>query len=112
MTEPDNKSTHPVQPHHHESKSSLALIPLIVCFALGILLWFVPPPTGMSLQGWHILDIFVITILSLMIKPLPMGACAIISLVVAILTNVLTVKQAFAAFSNDVVWLVVFALFI
>jgi len=94
--------------HHH----SLKFVPLIFCFAIGILGWLCPAPEGMSAQGWHILVIFVVTILALIIKPLPMGAVAMVAVVVAVQTQVITMKQAFAGFSNDVVWLVVFALFI
>ncbi len=99
-------------PHTHPESHSLKLIPLAVCVLVGVLGWICPPPEGMSLQGWHLLDIFVVTILGLIIKPLPMGAVAIIAFVVAILTKIVTAKQAFGAFSSEVVWLVVFALFI
>jgi DASS family divalent anion:Na+ symporter len=93
---------------HH----SIHYIPLLICAVLGLIGWFCPAPAGMSLDGWHILVIFMVTILGLIIKPLPMGAVAMIALLMAILTKVITMKQAFTAFSSDVVWLVVFALFI
>lgn len=95
--------------HEHHS---LQLIPLLICFGLGLAGWFCPHPEGLSDQAWHLVVIFVMTVLALIIKPLPMGAVAIISLVIAALTNVVTSQQAFSAFSNDIVWLVVFALFI
>lgn len=99
---------------HSSSKppSSLQLIPLFICLLIGLAGWFSPHPLEISDKGWHLLVIFVVTIIGLIIKPLPMGAVAIVSLVAAILTQVITMKQAFGAFSNQVVWLVVFALFI
>ena len=93
---------------HH----SIHYVPLLICMLVGLLGWFCPAPTGMTADGWHILVIFVVTILGLIIKPLPMGAVAMVALLMAILTKVVTMKQAFSAFSSDVVWLVVFALFI
>lgn len=96
--------------HHHHS--SLHFIPLLICVGLGLLGWFCPAPSGLSVDGWHVLVLFVVTILGLIIKPLPMGAVAMITLLLTILTQLLSTKQAFAAFSSDVVWLVVFALFI
>ena len=93
-------------------KHSLQVIPLLICIGLGLVGWFCPHPEGMSLQGWHVLVIFVITIFGLIIKPLPMGAVAMIAVVVSVLTKTITMKQAFGGFSSDVVWLVVFALFI
>jgi DASS family divalent anion:Na+ symporter len=103
------------KPHHdpqQHNKHSLQPIPLFICVALGVIGWFCPAPEGITLQGWHVLNIFIVTILALIIKPLPMGAVALISVVVAVLTQTITMKQAFAGFSSDVVWLVVFALFI
>ncbi len=91
---------------------SLNVIPLMICFALGLIGWFCPQPEGMSTQGWHVLVIFVTTILALIIKPLPMGAVAMVAVAVSVLTKTITMKQAFAGFSSDIVWLVVFALFI
>ncbi|MBS0287297.1 MAG: anion permease [Proteobacteria bacterium] len=106
--------THPAKDHKQspQDEHSLNIIPLLICVALGLAGWFCPAPEGMSLQGWHLLNIFVVTILALIIKPLPMGAVAMISVVVAVLTKTITMKQAFGGFSSDVVWLVVFALFI
>lgn len=97
---------------NQENEDSLRVLPLIGCVALGLIGWFLPHPEAITPQGWHILVIFIVTILALIIKPLPMGASALLSVLVAVLTQTITMKQAFAGFSSDVVWLVVFALFI
>jgi len=112
MPHSDKSGSHAVATPGHDNHHSLQLIPLIACALIGILGWFLPPPTGMSAQGWHLLVIFVVTIAALISKPLPMGACAMIALVTAVLTQTITTKQAFTGFSSSVVWLVVFALFI
>lgn len=113
MTNPAKDSKGDPKGHHSkEDHHSLHLIPLFVCVALGLIGWFCPHPEAITSQGWHLLIIFVVTILGLIIKPLPMGAVAMIAVVVAVMTKTITMKQAFAGFSNDVVWLVVFALFI
>ncbi len=99
-------------PSATQEPHGVQLIPLLVCLGLGLAGWFCPHPEGLSDQAWHLVVIFVMTVLALIIKPLPMGAVAIVSLTIAALTNVITAQQAFSAFSNDIVWLVVFALFI
>lgn len=99
-------------PHSHTHEASLHLKPLLACIAIGLALWFVPHPEGITSQGWHALTLFVVTIVALILKPLPMGAVAMIALVIGILTQVITTRQAFNGFSSEVVWLVVFALFI
>lgn len=52
------------------------LVPLIITLALGVILWFVPPPEGVKQEAWHLLAIFVATIVGIIAKPLPMGAVA------------------------------------
>lgn len=106
---PEPHATGHAPPAHEHT---LKVIPLMICAVVGLAGWFCPHPEGITPQGWHLLVIFVVTIMALIIKPLPMGAVAIVSCVVAVLTKVITMKQAFAGFSSDVVWLVVFALFI
>src|SRR5690606_15241919 len=104
------------QAQTHEStedtKHSLKPGILILCLLIGITFWFLPTPAGLTDAGWRIFGLFVTTIISLILMPLPMGAVALIVIEVAVLTNLITTKQAFSAFSSTVVWLVVFALFI
>lgn len=77
-----------------------------------MLAWQVPTPEGLSLSGWHMLIIFTLTILTIILKPLPMGAVSIIALTIAAVLKVITPTDAFSAFSHPVVWFVVIALFI
>jgi divalent anion:Na+ symporter, DASS family len=82
-----------------------------ICVALGI--WWQPIPDGLDPRGWHLLAIFVATILGLIFKPLPMGAVALISMAVAILTGTLQLEsEALGGFSSCVIWLVVTVFFI
>lgn len=108
MTETNKAHVHGEKNEHH----SLQLTPLLICIGVGLLGWFCPHPVGLKPEAWHLMVIFVVTVLGLIIKPLPMGAVAIIALTVAMLTKVVTLQQGFGAFSSEVVWLVVFALFI
>lgn len=86
---------------------------LLICIATGFILWFLPRE-GLALddKAWHILSIFITTILALIVKPLPMGGSALIAMVIAILTKTITLDMALSGFGNENVWLIVFALFI
>ncbi len=86
--------------------------PLILTFGIGLLLWFLPVPSGLNERGWHMFAIFIATIIGIVLKPLPMPAIAIISLGIVTVTNVLTVKEALSGFSVGPVWLVVAAFLI
>ena len=85
---------------------------LALAAGTGLLIWFLPAPAQVGGQAWHLLAIFVATILGIMTKPLPMGAVAIVGLAATVLTHTLTLAQALSGFSNSVVWLIVAAFFI
>lgn len=87
---------------------------LLLGFAIlvGILFWFIPEPEGVHENGWNLFAIFVATMIAVILRPYPMGVIAILSLTFTVATNVLSFSDAFSGFSNDVVWLVVFAFFV
>ena len=56
----------------------------------------------LTAQAWHLLSIFVATIVGIVTQPLPLGAVAMLGLGAAQLTKVLTFSQAFSAFSSEI----------
>ncbi len=76
---------------------------------IGAIIWFIPVPAGLKPQAWHLLAIFVATIIGIILQPLPMGAMALIGITVCALTNTLTVPQALSAFADATIWLIVCA---
>lgn len=85
---------------------------LAMTFLVGLLLWITTPPEGVSEQAWHLFSIFIATIFGMIAKPLPMGAMALVGLAAVVLTKTLPFEVAFSGFSNNSVWLVVFAFFV
>ena len=47
----------------------------------------------------------------LVLEPLPTGAWAFLAVTIAVFTQTLPFQAAFAAFSNDVIWLIVVSFF-
>lgn len=84
----------------------------ILILLVGILIWMIPTPDGVDPKGWRLLSIFIATIVGIVLKPLPMGAIALFSLTITVLTNTLSYTEAFSGFSTPIVWLVVSAFFI
>ena len=80
--------------------------------AVGVGLFFCPHPAGITTQAWHLLAVFVATIIGIITAPLPLGAVAMIGLCAAMMTKTLTFAQAFAAFSNQIPWLIAIAFFL
>lgn len=76
---------------------------------IGALIWFLPIPEGVKPEAWHLLAIFVATILGFILQPLPIGAIAFISISFTALSGVLKIGQVLSGFSNSTVWLIVAA---
>jgi DASS family divalent anion:Na+ symporter len=87
-------------------------IPLLITVAVACVIWFWPPPEGVSDQAWHLLAIFVATIVGIIAKPLPMGAVALIGVTATALTGTLSLGDALSGFSSSTIWLIGVAFFV
>ncbi len=85
---------------------------LLIAFLAGSLFWFLPPPENVDPRAWHLFAIFVGTIVGIVLSPFPMGCMALMGLTFTLITKTLTFADAFSGFSNEIVWLIVFAYFI
>lgn len=88
-------------------------IHLMIPVVVGFIIWFFPwRPEEVPVEGWQMLAIFIATIVAIILKPLPMGAVALIGLTVTILVGPLSTETALDAFSGTSVWLIVLAFFL
>ncbi|MCB1213259.1 MAG: DASS family sodium-coupled anion symporter [Chlamydiia bacterium] len=99
-------------PSKEFNEDSIHWIPLGGIVALGLLLQLAPVPNGLTEQAWSLFIIFALTILALILKPLPMGAVAFLSLTTATLTRTLSITDVFIGYAQKELWLIVFACFI
>ncbi|KAG1673950.1 hypothetical protein FOA52_015705 [Chlamydomonas sp. UWO 241] len=83
-----------------------------ICVGIATIMWFVPPPVGVSVKAWQLLSLFTGTIVGIITTPLPLGAVAFLGLGAAMLTKVLTFAEAFSAFSTEIPWLIAIAYFL
>ncbi|MDF3034256.1 MAG: 2-oxoglutarate translocator [Alphaproteobacteria bacterium] len=83
-------------------------VPLLV----GICIWLMPLPPGMDSKAWSLFAIFTATILALICRPLPLGAVCLMSMVIAVMAQDLTLSQALSGFGNPVIWLILLVFFI
>lgn len=81
-------------------------IPTLIVLTIGVILWSLPAPEGLTTQAWHLFAIFVATVVALIVQPLSVGAVASIVTVTCLVTGTLTTQQAFNAFGNHVIWLI------
>ena len=73
-----------------------------IAVGIATVLWFIPPPSGVTVQAWHLLAVFIGTIVGIITKPLPLGAVAMLGLGASMLTKTLTFAQAFSAFASEI----------
>jgi DASS family divalent anion:Na+ symporter len=92
-----------------ERKAGGRIIRGIIVILVGFIIWYLPVPAGVKPEAWHLLAIFVATIVGLILTPLPMGAVVIIGVMMTTLTGVLKIGPALSGFANNKVWLIVAA---
>ena len=85
---------------------------LALVVAVGAIIWLLPHPEGVDPRAWHLLAIFVATIVGLVTKPVAMGAMTFLALCVALATRTLTLPEALSGFANSTAWLIATAFFI
>lgn len=85
---------------------------LVLPFLIGVIIWIFPLPTGIDQRAWHLLAIFVATIVGLVVKPLPMAAVGMLGITATALTRTLTIDESLSGFGNRTIWLIVIAFFI
>lgn len=95
-----------------ETESSIDLTKLLITFATGLIMWFIPNPEGLNPAAWQVFSIFVATIVGFIIKPLPMGAIAIVGMTATGLLTELGINDVLSGFSSSTIWLIVIAFFI
>jgi DASS family divalent anion:Na+ symporter len=84
----------------------------LICIVFTVGLYLLPRPESLDASAWLTMAVFLGTILSFLLKPLPIGAMVMIALVFLASTKALTFKEALYGFGDTTVWLVVAAFLI
>lgn len=90
-----------------------------ITLVVGLVIWFIPVPDGVKPNAWHLLAIFVATIVGIILKAAPMGTMAMLGITLCAATQVLApgkpidaIKNALSGFGNSTIWLIGLAFFI
>jgi DASS family divalent anion:Na+ symporter len=81
----------------------------VVVFAAAAIVLLIPRPESIEPRGWHLLAIFVATVIALIAQPVPMGASILLAITIAAFTKTVSIQFALSAFANPVIWLIVCA---
>ncbi|RKR80104.1 DASS family divalent anion:Na+ symporter [Mucilaginibacter gracilis] len=90
-----------------------------ITLVVGLIIWFIPVPEGVKPNAWHLLAIFVATIVGIILKAAPMGTMAMLGITLCAGTQVLapgnpvkSITNALSGFGNSTIWLIGLAFFI
>lgn len=90
-------------------KSRLIRWAIVLLGLIGVLL--IPVPVGITKQSWHLLAIFVATIVGSIVRPVPGGAMVLLGVAAIALTGTLPIDKALGGYGDPIVWLVLAAFF-
>jgi DASS family divalent anion:Na+ symporter len=90
-------------------KSRLIRWAIVLLAGMAVLL--VPVPSGITKQSWHLLAIFVATIVGSIVRPVPGGAMVLLGVAALALTGTMPVEGALRGYGDPIVWLVLAAFF-
>lgn len=78
---------------------------------IGLLIWFTAPvrPSGVSVTAWHLLALFVATIVGCITQPLGIAGVTLIGFVLTVALGFSDMKTALTAFENSAAWLIAMA---
>lgn len=92
---------------------------VFITLAVGIVLWLIPQPEGVTPEAWHLFAIFVATILGIILKAAPMGTMCMIAIGITAFSQVLapgeagkSITLALRGFGDKVIWLIGISFFI
>lgn len=66
----------------------------LITLLIGLGIWFVPTPKGLSPEAWHLFAIFISTIIGIILKAGPMGTMCMIAVAITAFTQVLAPESA------------------
>ena len=91
---------------------------LLLSVIVGMAIWLIPIPEGLSAKAWGMVALFVATIVAIIAKAMPMGAATLVALVISGLTGLTPLSPAkgevgmLSGFSNGTIWLIAIAMFL
>jgi len=82
-----------------------------IVFLTGAGIALAPIPEGIARPSWHLLAIFLATIVGLIAQPMPGGAVVLLGVLALAVTGTMPVGEALSGYADPIVWLVLAAFF-
>ncbi|WP_306350963.1 anion permease [Flavobacterium sp. '19STA2R22 D10 B1'] len=92
---------------------------LLITVVFGLIIWVIPVPDGVTPEAWHLLAIFLATILGIILKAASMGTMCMMAIAMVAVSGVLapgnpgkSISLALRSFGDKVIWLIGISFFI
>ena len=89
-----------------------ANVKLMLCFVVGLIMWFMSGFVDLDVKAWHIFSVFIAVIISFILRPYPLGMSVLMGILVLVGSQTITLKESLSGFSDTTVWLVIAAFLI
>ncbi|MDR3561442.1 MAG: DASS family sodium-coupled anion symporter [Negativicutes bacterium] len=76
---------------------------LVLC-----IVFFIPPPKGLSVEAWRLAGIFIVTMVGIMLQALPDASLLLISITFSV-TFVVPLRDVIIGFADSTIWLIITA---
>ena len=88
------------------------IVKWLITIGVGVLIYLMPRPEGVTAEEWMLLAIFIATIVGSIVQPLTGSAMVLLGVVALALTRAVPIEKALSGYADKVVWLVLAAFFI
>ncbi len=87
-------------------------VKILLPFIIGLILWYIPSPEGLSIEAWHLFAIFFTAILSIIINSFTVIIASLLAVSIAILTGTIDADTGFSGFGKGFILLIISAFLI
>lgn len=108
----DNQTITPLEPGPVKHDLAYKLIRWAIVLIVGLTVWLLPMPAGITPQAWRLLAIFLATITGCIVRPIPGGGVVLLGVTAVAITGALPIRSALGGYADPIVWMVLAAFFI
>lgn len=88
------------------------LVKWLITIGVGVAIFLIPRPEGVTREAWTLLAIFISTIVGSIVQPLTGSAMVLLGVIATTAFGALKIEKALSGYADKYVWLVLAAFFI
>lgn len=82
---------------------------LLIVLGIGIVIWFLPIPGGISPEAWRVFAVFIATVFGFILQPYPFSVVSLLALGVVAVLKVMPIAAVLHGYQSTVAWLILVA---